>query len=699
MHLSVFLDFRFVKRALSSGSRRAVLGALLLASLGRPAAAQQLAKPPTSAPAGPQVFQVNQPNLQLSPFTGMTRRHWQDAARYLLTGAFSYVHKLDDPLLFPKQPGKSYPRDNGPQTTEKLEGLCRTLFIAMPLLREDPNLTINGIKLGDYYRYQIGQLLIPTSPTYIRLRPKQEGQSQTLVEFGGLAVSLFAAPEILWNPLTKAQKDALAATMLSYGDGPTVPSNWRFFNIFVLSFFKSRGYAVNEPLLDEYLKLVLEAYRGAGWYSDNGAYDYYSMWAFQLYGTLWSEFYGRQHYPQYARQFAAHLTDARDNYPYMFSRDGQMIMWGRSMSYRFGAIAPLPLMGLTPDPTTNYGWLRRISSGVLLQFLQNPDLLRDNVPTLGLYGPFEQAVQAYSCRGSVFWMGKAFLGLLVPANSPFWTATENEGSWAKELAPGTVANRFQPGSNILLTDYPSSGTAEIRARCATPVVGVDDPYRGNENYNRLAYNSAFPWQTDGPQGEVAMNYVFQTKARQWQALGLYTFRRFEDGIYYRDGVLETDTTVRLRLADIPLPNGILRVDQVAGPAGTPLHLGHYALPVRQSPIRRETRQVKGRSVQLLDNGAYQLALVPLSGWEAVQVYDTKGLHPVSAESAVINASSTLKAPKSRPALYATLMLWKKSGATWTDDELLPVTKLDYAGPTNNVLVRFANGSQKTVNFR
>lgn len=680
------------------GGQPLVLGALLLMGLGRPVAAQPVAAPLASAPAGSTVFQVRQPDFKRSPQTGMTRRHWQEAAQYLLTGAFSYVHGLDDPLVFPRQPGRSYPRNAGQAATEKLEGLCRTLFMAMPLLRENPTLAINGIKLGDYYRHQLGRLLDPASPTYIRLRPKAEGQSQTLVEFGGLAVCLFAAPEILWDPLPKAQQDALAATMLSYGDGPTVPSNWRFFNIFVLSFCKSHGYPVNEPLLDEYLQLSLAAYRGAGWYSDNGAFDYYSMWAFQLYGTLWSHFYGRQYAPQYARQFAAHLTDCRDNYPYMFGRSGEMIMWGRSMSYRFGAVAPFPLMGLTPDPATNYGWLRRISSGVLLQFLQQPELLRDRVPTLGFYGPFEPVVQAYSCRGSVFWMGKAFLGLLVPASSPFWTATENEGPWTKELAPGTVTNRFQPGSNSLLTDYPNSGAAEIRARCATKVVGEADPYRGNENYNRLAYNSAFPWQADGPGGEVAMNYVFQHHDRHWQALGLYTFKRFEDGIYYRDAVLETDSTVRLRLADVPLPNGLLRVDEVAGPVGMPLRLGHYALPARQGPIRREIRQVKGHTVQLLDNGAYQLALVSLRGWDAVQVCDTKGLHPASTESAVINATGTLRATQGRPALYATLLLWKKSGAAWTDAELLPVTKLEYAAPTNQVLVRFVDGKHRTVKF-
>src|ERR1051325_4900277 len=125
-----------------------------------------------------------------------------------------------------------------------------------------------------------------------------------------------------------------------------------------------------------------------------------------------------------------------------------MIMWGRSISYRMGAVIPFPLMGLHPDASVNFGWMRRISSGALLQFLQNGDFLKDGIPTLGFYGAFEPAVQSYSCRGSVFWMGKAFLGLLVPAASPFWTATENEGPWPKEMRKGQVYSRLQGTGNI-----------------------------------------------------------------------------------------------------------------------------------------------------------------------------------------------------------------------------------------------------------
>jgi len=645
-----------------------------------------------------QVFQVVNPDNSLSPYTGMTREHWKEAGVYLLKGAFSHVKTLDDPMVFPKQEGKSYPRDGKHSSTEMLEGICRTLFIAAPLLKENPELKINNISVADYYRHQLEKLTDPTSPTYIKRRDGNYS-SQILVEFGGLGVSLFAARDVLWAPLSQEKKDALALTMLSYGDGPTVDSNWKFFNIFVLSFFKSEGYPIDETVLEDYLKKSLTHYRGDGWYNDAPNYDYYSMWAFQMYGSIWSEYFGKKHYPEIAAQFKTNFKDLKHNYPYMFSRNGEMIMWGRSITYRFGAIAPFPLMGFENDPSTNYGWMRRISSGVLLQFLENPNLLKDGIPTLGFYGEFEPAVQRYSCRASAFWMAKAFLGLLVPADNPFWTAKENEGAWEKELVKGTVHNKFSDKSEILITDYPNIGAAEIRA-WSNAKRGTGDKldfYRSNENYNRLAYNSAFPWQADGVNGEVAMNYVFKNNSKKWEAGTLYTFKKYENGIYYRDLVLESDPAINMRLADITLPNGILRVDKNVSTKAVDFRLGHYSLPVIKDKIKRSNLIINGHKATIIDNGVYQLAMVSVAGWDnSMEVLHTKGLNPVSNESSIVNVSAKY-APSKKP-LYITLMLWKKSGEKWANDELVPIKNLKIASDNNSVSFDIIKGDKKTVSF-
>ena len=636
------------------------------------------------------IFHLVKPDYQLSPLTGMTRQHWMDAATYLLDGAFSYIHTLDDPMRFPKQPGKSYPTDGKFNKTENLEGLCRTMFVAIPLLKENPDLVLNGIKVGDYYRQQLRNMSDPSKSGYIQ--HLKGGPSQTLVEFGALALSLTVMPEIIWEPLTQKEKDDLAALMLSYGNGPTIGSNWRFFNIFVMSFFKNQGYEVKDGYIDELLQKSLAQYRGYGWYNDSPAYDYYSMWAFQMYGMIWAHYYGEKFNPEAGRQFVSNFRDLVPNYPYMFAEDGKMNMYGRSITYRIAAAVPFPLMGWLNDPSINYGWMRRIASSTLLQFLENPALMEDRVPTLGFYGAFEPAVQIYSCRGSVYWMGKAFFGLLLPADNPFWTAVENNGAWEKEFQPGKVYNKFMEGSNTLVTNYPNSGTSEIRAWCHETVAKDWQKFRSTENYNKLSYNTAFPWMADSPDGKVSMNYAVLNAKQEWEVLRLYTFKKFEDGIYYRDAELETNPEIKFRLADIPLPNGILRVDKVSFPITTKLRYGHYSLPELESPIVTKEQKAGGYTAYCMDNGAYQTGLINLQGWSEVEFVQTEGLHPVSNKCSVINAATTHSGDK----VFITLQLWEKSGKPFTKKELTPVKSFKQTGDT--ITIYFSDGTVKTVSL-
>ncbi len=338
--------------------------------------------------------------------------------------------------------------------------------------------------------------------------------------------------------------------------------------------------------------------------------------------------------------------------------------------------------------------MRYISSSTLLQFLTHPEFLSEGVPTLGFYGAFEPAVQGYSCRGSVYWSGKAFLALLLPEDNPFWQATENRGAWEKELQPGKVYNHFQPGSEILITDYPNSGASEIRAWCHVPWITSWEKFRASENYNRLAYNSEFPWMADGEKGEVAMNYAIRNAEDQWEVLRLYTFKRFEEGIYYRDATLETNPEITFKLADIPLPDGILRVDKVSVPEATDIRLGHYSLPETGKELKQEIRNSDYGDAYIISNEHYSQAMISLTGWNSMEFCYTEGLHPVSDRSGVINASDRTGSEK----IYITLQLWKKGNKKFTKEELTPVRSFEISGDGTEVTIELKDGSIKKIIF-
>ena len=640
-------------------------------------------------------FHIINPDYSLSPHTGLTRNHWFEAAEYLLQGAFSHIHSIHNTMCFPKQKGKTYPIKPEQIPIENLEGFCRTLFIAIPLLKKEPNLTINGIPIAEFYQKQILNILDRKSDLYIAPRTKTHGEGQILVEFGALAISLFLLPEILWDIFTREQQKELATLMLSYGQGPTIPSNWMFFNVFIMSFFKNRGYRINESLLKKHLRSILKRYRGEGWYNDDPAYDFYSMWSFQLYGILWSHYFGKKEYPKIAKKLIKNFQDIICMYPHLFSKEGEMMMYGRSISYRFASVSPFPFTALYSKDETNHGWLRRIASSTLLQFLQHPGFLKNGVPTLGFYDAFEPAVQNYNCRGSVYWMGKAFLGLLLPEKSSFWTDKENNDVW-EQSGTEIVRNYYSSSTNILITNYSQSGASEIRAWCHNKEADDWQKFRSSENYNRLSYSTLFPWQADGPSGETAMNYAFMVQEKKWEVFRLYTFKSFKDGIYQRYAVLETDEDVRMLLSDIPLPGGILRIDKNLSKRIVKMRLGHYGLPELDSGITMETRKYNDFTATIIDNGEYQLAMVLLFGWEKIRTLTVEGVHPEKHRSILLEAEGVFHPNSQR--IYALLQLWKNSEKKWSDEELFPVRKLHIAPRARKVRITFADDQVKTVKF-
>lgn len=660
------------------------------------------------------VFKVENPDYQKSPYSGMTRKHWIQAGEYLLNGAFSYIHDLDDPMYFPKQLDKTYPGDMNHAKTAKLEGLARTLFLAAPLLKNNPNLEYHGIKVADYYRHQLVSISNPQSKHYIPHR--KGGPSQTLLELASLCISLEAAPDVLWNPLPKEEKDKLAATLLSYGEGPSISSNWQFFNVFILSFFKQEGYKVDEKKLVNFLTKLTELYRGEGWYNDAPAYDYYSMWAYQSYGPFWVEFWGKKFKPSaesgldadvYQKLCTTILKNEHDlvgNYPYMFARDGRMNMWGRSICYRFAAVTPLPILEYGNFDDVNYGWMRRIASASLLQFMQHPDFLENGIPSMGFYGPFAPCVQIYSCRGSVFWMSKAFLGLLLPEDSKYWSAVENEGPWATDLKPGNVYNKLQPATGLMITNYPNCGGSEMRSWCHETVASDWQKFRSSENYNKLAYNTEFPWMADGKNGEISQNYGTKNKKGEWEVLRLYDFKDFTDGIYHREAVLETDKNVQYQLNDITLPDGILRVDKVTVAEPTDICLGHYTLANISGKVKNEdaftsSKVIVGKKeVTTYGNGEYEIAQIPLYGWsEDSKVLYPQDLHPVSKTCLLPVLNEKVESSK----ILVTLQLWKKTGkvgSSFSAKELQPVKSVTVSKDNKTVTIILANKQKKVVKF-
>ena len=102
-------------------------------------------------------------DYNLSPYTGLTRESWLEAAEYMLAGIFQHIKDFEDPVVVPRKETKiTYPHaysdaqtQIAEQKAEMFEGLTRSFFIGAPLIHNKPDVEICGKRLADYYKNQI----------------------------------------------------------------------------------------------------------------------------------------------------------------------------------------------------------------------------------------------------------------------------------------------------------------------------------------------------------------------------------------------------------------------------------------------------------------------------------------------------------------------------------------------------------------
>lgn len=677
-------------------------------------------------------------DYKLSPYTGLTRESWIEAGEYMLQGIFQHIKNIDSPVVVPRQETKiTYPHADAPEDikraeerAEVFEGLTRSFFIAAPLIHNNPELKLNGYVAKEYYKRHVLAVCTKEHPLYVgdyEALQEMTGHKdlyrafQQTVETCALVIGLWASKEEIWDTYTKAEKDIVAAFLSSFAHANTVPQNWRLFNMLDLAFLYQEGYEIDKEIMADHAQAILDYYVGDGWYRDGQSFDYYSCWAFNFYAPLWNEWYGYENEPFLAAKFEKYSNELMKTYPDFFDEDGFTNMWGRSGIYRFAATSPLEGNFLLQNPTVNPGRARRVASGSLMQFLGREDFIQNGIPTMGFYSQFAPLVQGYSCAESPFWMGKAFLCLHLPKEHPFWTATEQNGSW-ETMKKDDVKETTLNGPALCFTNHKANRATILRS--AKVVKNIGDVH-GMWNYSKLTFHSKYPWEATPKtiaedainEGEVeSQQYVLKDLTSGQTSLCNATFWGGEqNGILYRrqyfDYRLTTEThwMQGLFLADMPVSNGILRVDKMKlFKRPITLTLGSYGFPDNGTKVQRlEDGNAKAIILQGTDaqGKVKQMAMTIYDGWDSIDLVHSSGTNPDSRNSIVIYASATKKKQYGGHESYILIsqVITKDSEETFTREELFPIEKIQYTdmagcgtfGPIELVL---KDGRIRTVDY-
>ncbi|TPQ16750.1 DUF2264 domain-containing protein [Streptomyces sporangiiformans] len=632
--------------------------------------------------------QLPLPAPSISPLTGYTRAHWEAAADRLLAGLLPYASPGLAQYRLPGPASHSGPWSDG------LEGYARSFLLAAFRIAGSDGQAGPGL----IERYASG-LAAGTDPYGDERWPPVTDRAQPMVEAASVAIALHETRPWIWDRLDDRVRQRVADWLGGFVGARTNDSNWRLFQVITEEFLASVGAPHDRAEIDAGLARLEDWYRGGGWYTDGDGqkFDYYNAWALHLYPVLWARIAGPRADSGLVATHRARLREFLGTHQYFFGSDGAPVHQGRSLTYRFATTAPLwagALADATPLPP---GRTRRLASGALKHFAGRGAPDEQGLLSLGWYRPFLPVTQRYSGPASPYWASKAFLGLLLPADHPVWTAAEEPG-------PVDTADRCLalPAPGWLLHSTAADGIVRLVNHGSDrlpppPAASQDSPH-----YTKLAYSSAAAPETPsadeppGPDNHIAL-VGLSGSSRRGRIHRLYVRGRQAASWHTPLEAHEDDPGVRMTTASTVHGPWEVRVQRVQAPTGVGIREGGWAVACDNAPPAEETGA--GWALARRDDGLTSV-LVGLLGWDDRDVPVPGGVVHARDRNAYGRYSTTpvLTLPQhvGGTRLLVTLVVLTADPAVYRDLDALRSGTRARVAADGSVRIRFPDGALEQV---
>ncbi|MEO8357731.1 MAG: DUF2264 domain-containing protein [Chloroflexota bacterium] len=434
----------------------------------------------------------------LSPYTGWTRAHWEYVLARLTYGYASIAEQSGSParVLYPDD------RRGLPDSVDAIESFARIASAWGAWLRNPANpatLTFEGHEIN--LEVLIHDALLDGTDT--SNSDAYWGDithlDQRIVESADIAVAIWMSRERVFNKMTKAEQEQVIAWLAQVDGKGTYTDNWILFTAMVQAVRHHLGFPSPVDDLDNRLLQIGEFYRGDGWYVDGPTdeFELYNAWMFGWHYFLWAWIDGDRR-PDHRQLVFERGRSFIDGLLHFFGENGSYPAWGRSIVYRFAALAPFAVGHFLKIAPEDPGLLRRVSSGNIGYFYNHGFFDPDHhFIRQGYHGDFPPAGEAYISPGSPYWSCHGLFALTFDRDDPFWTAAESALPVEREdfelvlPAPGfVVSGRKDTGQVLLLNSR--SGQEHDAPRHNYP-----------SKYGKLAYSTHFPFNVIPVRGSYA----------------------------------------------------------------------------------------------------------------------------------------------------------------------------------------------------
>ena len=433
-----------------------------------------------------------------SPYTGWTREHWEYIFARMTYGYFKIAQRSGSParVLYPDD------RRGLPDSVDAIESFARIASAWGAWLRNPANPAIikfqeHEINLETLLRQA---LLDGTNASNPYTYWGDIGHlDQRIVESADIAVTIWMSRERVFNKMTKAEQEQIMAWLAQVDEKGTYTDNWILFTAMAQAVRHHLGFPSPVDDIDNRLMQIGEFYRGDGWYVDGPTdeFELYNAWMFGWHYLLWTTIDGDRR-PDHRQLVLERGRSFIDGLLHFFGANGSYPAWGRSIVYRFAALAPFAVghfLKIAPDDP---GVLRRVSSGCIRYFydhgLFDPD---GHFVRQGYHGDFPPAGEAYISPGSPYWCCHGLFALTLDRDDPYWTATESPLPVERndfELvlsAPGLLLSGRKDTGQVLLLNS-RSGQEHDAPR-----------HNYTSKYGKLTYSTHLPFNVVPVRGSYA----------------------------------------------------------------------------------------------------------------------------------------------------------------------------------------------------
>jgi hypothetical protein len=389
------------------------------------------------------------------------------------------LHSLLKPLEACRSPGYARIRlgetaAHYPPVAAEMEGFCRPLWGVAPLIAG-----------GGYYRdgeAVLRGLVNGTDPTHPEFWGVAGSHDQRLVEMAALAVAICLAPQVIWDPLTCAERTQVVTYLAAINACALPDNNWHFFRVLVNLALHRVGACGNAEQMTRDLQRLESYYLPEGGYSDgpSGQRDYYVPFAMHYYGLLYASLAQEQD-PVRCDRFRQRAAEFAQQFIHWFAADGSALPYGRSLIYRFAQGAFWGALAFAGVEALPWGMLKGLLLRHLRWWLGQPIATETGLLTLGYAYPNLTMTEQYNSPTSPYWAFKAFLPLALSAAHPFWQATE-------QPLPDLPRQVSQPHTGMILCRDPATDHVLALAGGKWAAWGLR---HGAEKYAKFCYSNRF----------------------------------------------------------------------------------------------------------------------------------------------------------------------------------------------------------------